>query len=99
MPLSLAFKGPEKAALYPPSLPSSLTDYVAVQSSQRLRCPREHHPTPAVHTGLLCGQPSQPTSTSRGGLCRAGACGSRERHVLGLPGLHECKLGELRSDK
>ena len=35
MPLSPAFKGPEKAALCPPSLPSSLTDYMEVQSSQR----------------------------------------------------------------
>ena len=96
MPLSPAFKGPEKAALCPPSLPSSLTDYMEVQSSQRTQVSPRAPPHPCRPHWPLCGQPSQPTSTSHGGLCRAGACGSRERHVLGLPGLlHECKLGEL----
>lgn len=86
MPPSPVSKGAEKAALCPPSLPSSLTS----NPPRGLRYPQEHHPTPAVHTGPVCGQPSQPwrpqpTGTFHGGLCRAGACGSREPHVLGLP--------------
>lgn len=64
-------QGCREAALCPPSLPPHL-----MSNPPRDSGVPEHHPTPAVHTGPVCGQPSQPRRPQptgiRGGLCRAG---------------------------